>query len=117
MTFQSKIDASLAELMDKELTRPLPVLIEMREQPEAPRALDRNAEMEELSRQAEGSREGIVEQLRQLGVREDTIETFTIVNALAATLTPGQIHTMAQRDDVTFIRYNGQADVALQSGS
>jgi hypothetical protein len=69
--------------------------------------------MEELSRQAEASREAIIEQLHQLGVAEDTIETFTIVNAVAATLTSDQVQAMAARDDVKFIRYNGQADVAL----
>jgi len=113
MTFQSKIDASLAERMIREPAQKLPVLIEMIEQPEAPRTLDRNAELEDLSNLAEASREGVLERLRQLGVAEDTIETFTIVNALATTLTPDQVRAMAERDDVSFIRYNGQADAAL----
>jgi hypothetical protein len=113
MTFQSKIDPSLAERMDREPAGTWPVMIEMRDQPEAPATIDRSAEMEALSRQTEASRTRIIEQLRRLGVSEDTIETFTIVNALAGTLRSNQIRAMAQRDDVKFIRYNGQADVEL----
>src|SRR5688572_19963326 len=113
MTFHSKIDPSLADQMERETAAKLPVMIEMHDQTEAPMTIDRNAEMEDLSRQAEASRKGIIEQLHQLGVPEDTIETFTIVNALAATLTSDQVRAMAHRDDVKFIRYNGQANVAL----
>ena len=113
MKFQSKIDAALTELMDKEPTKALPVLIEMSEQPEAPQTIDRNTEMEELALQSEASRKGVIEQLHQIGLPEDAIETFSIVNALAVALSADQIRTVAARDDVSFIRYNGQDNVAL----
>ena len=99
--------------MARKETVPLPVLIEMREQLKAPQTLDRKAEIEELSRQAEASRKGVIEQLHQLGIPEDAIETFSIVNALAVALSADQIRMVAARDDVSSIRYNGQANVAL----
>ena len=113
MTYQNKIEASLAERMARTPGKTLPVLIEMREQPEAPPTLDRQAELEALSNQAQASREGVLEHLHQLGIRCEQIETFSIVNAIATSLLSDQIRAMAQRSDVKFIRYNGQANVAL----
>ena len=113
MTFENKIDASLAERMAKEPGKALPVLIEMRDQPEAPQTLDRRAELEALSNQTRLAREGALEHLHQLGIRCEQIETFSLVNAIAVSLSSEQVRAMAQRSDVKIIRYNGQANVAL----
>ena len=113
MTFETKIDAPLAERMLSGSQEALPVLIEMSDQPEAPQTLDRGADIDSLIHQTEASQGGIRSHLHDLGVSDDAIEAFSIVNALATTLTPDQIRALAARDDVRFIRYNGQANVAL----
>jgi hypothetical protein len=69
--------------------------------------------MDTLADQAEHVTGGVIALLHEMGVPDDGIEWFFIVNAVAVELTPSQIKDIAARPDVKLVRYNGQADVPL----
>lgn len=113
MTAETKIDPQLLQRMAAGDSSFLPVLIEMTDQPESPPTLDRRAELDRLGERSDASRTSVQDHLRQLGVAAEDIETFAIVNALAVRLPPDLIGIVAERQDVRFIRYNGQSNVAI----
>lgn len=113
MTSETKIDPQLAEWMQRQPAEPIPVLIEMADQPAPERSIDRAAEMRDLDNRSAETQADVREDLRRQGIDDAEIETFALVNALAVRLLPDQIRRMAERKDVRFLRYNGQAHVAL----
>jgi hypothetical protein len=91
----------------------LPVLIELADQPAPAPTIERQAEADALAASMQASRSGLMDQLTAFGLPLEQIRTFSLVNAVSTALTPDQIRTVAERDDVRFIRYEGEKFVAL----
>ena len=99
-----KIDPALAQelarLEANGLTdRPVPVIIEHVESASATGEGDSSTQLAELEQRVRELQSGILEQLRDLGVR-DTPRQLTLANAFAAEFTRSQIEEISAHPDV-----------------
>jgi serine protease AprX len=115
----SKMDPAIAKAVRAKSTQPLRVLIEptviaVKDLPERPSTMPREqrlrATYDALSSTARTSQAPIVRWLRKQGV---SFRTFTVVNVIAAELTPAQLGRLAARDDVRYLADDPQVRNAL----
>jgi hypothetical protein len=99
-----KIDPALAQELDRLAAngladRPVPVIIDLVEPASVTGEGDPGTQMSELEQRVRELQSGILEQLRDLGVR-GTPRQLTLANAVAAELTPSQVEEISAHPDV-----------------
>lgn len=82
--------------------RPIPVVIEHATRVTATPSGDREDALRAMEEHTNALQRGIVDQLLKLQARD--IRQLTLVNAVAAQLTPPQVREMSERPDVGAIR-------------
>jgi Peptidase inhibitor I9 len=103
-----KIDPALAQELDRLAAngladRPVPVIVEHVEPASVAGEGDPGTQISELEQRVHALQSGILEQLRDLGVR-DTPRQLTLANAFAAELTRSQIEEISAHPDVKRIQ-------------
>lgn len=102
-----KLDRRLAKtLAEKKVARKekaqIKVLISLAKSVKVPAQRAKAEVLKEMQKEASEDQKGLAELLRNLGVKK--IKQLSIVNAIVATLTPDQILSVSEREDVKIMR-------------
>jgi serine protease AprX len=103
----NKLDRRLAKVLAEkkaaaEKEAQIKVLISLAKSVKVPAQRAKAEVLKEMQKEVSEDQKGLAELLRSLGVKK--IKQFSIVNAIAATLTPDQILSVSEREDVKMMR-------------
>jgi serine protease AprX len=109
-----KLDRRLAKILAEkkvaaEKEAKIKVIISLAKSVKVPTQRDRPEILKEMQKEASEDQKSIVELLHGLGVKE--IRQLSIVNAVVAILTPDQILSVAEREDVKIMRLSTKEKV------